>query len=1746
MWETLSLVKVCLCLTIPTVRVKICVATNEMHFSVRLVVDALFIFKEDNLMKKTFKKILCTLLVVAMCLTSGLVCNDTGNLFSIDTHAVASQYAIMPLKNISVSQKAGGSYSHAGTKNVDFEISQNLYAPFDCKVVNKSTSYDAGNRIIIESTNKVNYSNGTYDYMTVMVCHDNNIDDMSMGKIIKKGTVFYHTGTYGKVTGEHVHMCVAKGKYAGMVKRSTGKWELKNSILPSDAFYIDTSTKISESGGYTWKKLPSVSVTFNANGGTASVSSDIFAEGEIYGNTMPSATRNGYTFDGWYTSATGGTRVNRSSTVTSGNKTLYAHWIENETGILEVGHIYRIYNENSGLPIASNGTGNQAHITQRNLGEKGNGELWRVVSADADGYYKFESLNGGKGIDLDVGNNKWAFGASLQVYQQKDHDAQRFSLIKRKDKDGYSGLYSIHCKNNGRAIDVADSSKNSGAELHSWDYHGGTNQLFYFEEVTTRKVEFFDNLNNNYIVSPEEECIHVNSATPKDHYSSRATDYVDVSFKPYENSIIINSLKAGSSGKDMKFYTLLNGSYNSDFYELNDATMVLNFRAKSSVSGAKIYFRWGYETTFKSVELTTEWKDYSVELPRTKISGNNIHPYIDKVCTVEMADIALYEKGTEGSLDNTDAYSTQSITADIYDSYSCEVPMPSQEKEGYTFDGWYTRRVGGAKVADAGDYYDVSNLAGTQRLYAHWVENLEPHVHNYVATTKEATCTEDGYTQYICSDCGDSHIGNEVPALDHPNTEWDSGKEPTTTEPGYTPGMFCLECETWIDGHEPISALMEYRYKVKEYITSENEYEEGYTLIDSDWSPEPTKTETVTYAKAWPSGSSTTNGFKTDSTLYKKYNTKPIETETETTKTVLGDESEAEVAGYLYWHWCYTHDIEGPINCVIGAYKGYAVSSTFSTNNFHAFFSASPLTFNDDATAYKKSSSSTCPYTYWWSALKHGVEGNIEVINNTLYTYEKEYYHYKWSEWSEWSSEPVEETDDIIVEKRINGEVFKEGYCGENVTYKLTSDGTLTISGEGPMYDFSWEDDSADGMPQYMTWEYTEWGEIIGESTIKKVVIEPGVTTIGDYAFNGCTSLESVDIADTVTSIGAVAFDYCISLKNIVIPSSVTVIKEEAFSESGLETIEIENGLETIEQMAFLYCQNLKTVILPESVTSIGDFAFILCDKLETLIINNKDCEVGTEILLTVELDEDGYPIEDENGNRNPTECPTVLKGYSGSTAEEYANTWTEAGYSIKFEALDTHEHTLYVTNTVTATCTEPGYVEYACSECNYQQTSDVVEALGHDYSEKIIDSEHLVSKATTSKKAVYKYDCSRCDSISADKTFEYGEKLNVYNFGEETYKFRNFGKHGSCTWAGHCFGMSISSAAYYLKKLDITKVGGKYPNVNGLSKNSDTIKVVCHYQNLQGSPANKAIVAGGSWYLGKGYKTESDWNAVVNYVKNHKYDNKGNLQLSFRTSSGGHAVNFLYYKQVNGQDRIYIYNNSCTANETYLYKNSKGEIREGGYTTFSGAIKCVALRDINKYLKNVSGYDKRIAYYTYADTVLIEGATAYYMDCGDEEQLIMYEIPEGQTTVKIIPLVDNATFVHMDKEYTFGLVDEDTYAEFTIPEIGEDANEAEFEIFNEHIHSHTATTIPATCTANGTIIYVCTCGDSYTEIVSATGHTFNEGEAKCNNCNYDKSDDCSCNCHKSGFVGLIWKILRFFYKLFKTNKVCGCGVAHY
>ena len=541
-----------------------------------------------------------------------------------------------------------------------------------------------------------------------------------------------------------------------------------------------------------------VTVTFNGNGGTPSKASETFVVGQEYGDAFPTATgKEGYSFDGWYTSASGGTRHIRSTLASSGVTKLYAHWIKNSANVLKVNHIYKIYNEKSQLPwqVASGSSG--TYVCQQE--EKAvNGQLWRVTYADDNGYYKFESLCGLNALDMNA-NNKFGYRNHLQIYSPHGNDSQTFSLVYRAAMDGTSGLYTIHSKNSGR---VVGTSLNAGAELTQWDYHGWA-QRFYFVENPDRRVNFYDNLNDNYLPSPKEVYEQTGLTVPNNHYSSRDTSYVTVSINPTEDSLTIKQLKAGSTtpgaiAGDMKWVAALNGSYAYDICELDNSTMILNFKAKSSVAGAKMYFRWGYSTTWYSVTLSTSWTDYSLELPRDQFSGNNLHPLIDKVSTVEIKNISMYEKDSPGSIGDTDAFSFIGDYYDVNNDKSCFTPLPTKMKEGYSFGGWYTKRVGGTKVAEGNDYFDVSSLVGGTNLYAHWIKNTV-HVHEYDEIIKEPTCTEQGYKTYVCSTCGDSYSDDYVKALGHNYNE--TVTAPTCTEMGYTT-FTCARCGDVYTGNE--------------------------------------------------------------------------------------------------------------------------------------------------------------------------------------------------------------------------------------------------------------------------------------------------------------------------------------------------------------------------------------------------------------------------------------------------------------------------------------------------------------------------------------------------------------------------------------------------------------------------------------------------------------------------------------------------------------------------------------------------------------------------------------------------------------------------------------------------------------------------------------------------------------------------------------------------------------------------------
>jgi hypothetical protein len=115
----------------------------------------------------------------------------------------------------------------------------------------------------------------------------------------------------------------------------------------------------------------------------------------------------------------------------------------------------------------------------------------------------------------------------------------------------------------------------------------------------------------------------------------------------------------------------------------------------------------------------------------------------------------------------------------------------------------------------------------------------------------------------------------------------------------------------------------------------------------------------------------------------------------------------------------------------------------------------------------------------------------------------------------------------------------------------------------------------------------------------KNTTIPNSVTSIGSYAFYGCTSLTSIVIPQSVTSIGDGAFGGCTSLTSIVIPQSVTSIGDGAFGGTGLTSVTIGNGVTRIGDYVFGACTDLTTITIGNSVKSIGSYTFNSCASLK-------------------------------------------------------------------------------------------------------------------------------------------------------------------------------------------------------------------------------------------------------------------------------------------------------------------------------------------------------------------------------------------------------------------------------------------------------------------------------------------------------------------------------------------------------------------
>lgn len=267
-------------------------------------------------------------------------------------------------------------------------------------------------------------------------------------------------------------------------------------------------------------------------------------------------------------------------------------------------------------------------------------------------------------------------------------------------------------------------------------------------------------------------------------------------------------------------------------------------------------------------------------------------------------------------------------------------------------------------------------------------------------------------------------------------------------------------------------------------------------------------------------------------------------------------------------------------------------------------------------------------------------------------------------------------------------ESVDSGKWGDNgVTWEFKN-GTLTIHGNGAtkIQDCPFTNH---GVVSTFHMSWSRYNE-----QIKRVIIDEGITSIGDwvfynfypnlevvnlpstlqrigkYTFAHCPKLQKAILPNNLKEIGDGAFDNCVKLSNPTLPRSITKIGEGAFFNcdritkivipAGLRTIndsfsgcknlvsaKIMPGATKINQEAFAECYKLKSIDLPASVSSISFRAFDDCKSLTKIIIRNRNCKISlTNVRFNLTIPK-----------------KTVIYGYKGSSAEKYAK---KAGNKFK------------------------------------------------------------------------------------------------------------------------------------------------------------------------------------------------------------------------------------------------------------------------------------------------------------------------------------------------------------------------------------------------------------------------------------------------------------------------------------------------
>ncbi len=608
-----------------------------------------------------------------------------------------------------------------------------------------------------------------------------------------------------------------------------------------------------------------------------------------------------------------------------------------------------------------------------------------------------------------------------------------------------------------------------------------------------------------------------------------------------------------------------------------------------------------------------------------------------------------------------------------------------------------------------------------------------------------------------------------------------------------------------------------------------------------------------------------------------------------------------------------------------------------------------------------------------------------------------------------------------------------KGQCGDDV-YWTFSKGKLVISGTGEMWD--------------------DPGVFAQDNSIITIVINSGVTSIGDDSFRECSNLKSVTIPDSVTRIESYAFSRCENLKDVKIPDSV----------------------EYIGSYAFWFCKNIKTVRIPAGTTYVGYGAFACCENLMGITVdaNNEYYTSEDGVLFNKDKTELlQYPIGNGRSSFSIPYGVTFIGTYAfedckNLTSVSIPYSVTDIGYGAFCGCAGLYDINI------------PGSViyirDYAFAYCERLYNVDIPNSVTYIGNSAFNGCDSFTSvtipdSVESIERFAFSY-CKKLESINVDENNEYFSSQDGVLFNKDKTELMQYpigSRREEYTIPDGVKSIPVGAFSFCetLKRVNIPdSVMTMDINPFNSCDNLESITVVEnneYYSSQDGVLFNKD-------------KTE-----LIQYPNGNSRTSYAipygvrkiclNINFTIRELTVPVTVtdcDFYYFTSVNLTDIYYEGTEKQwkTANNSYSYSNKP-------LIHFSS--------------KN---YTHQKSTVITPPTCTEQGYTTYSCSCGA-----------------------SSVYDYVSPSHTF-------------------------------ISSNV---VVPTCENNGYTERICECG--YAEKIdwkSPTGHNYGD-DYICTVCGENKADNyCSCNCHKGGFSGFIWKILRIFYKLFKTNPVCACGVAHY